>query len=217
MGGRVAAVLVILAVGVGVGRGTRADPPPERFARYVEHGAVPPGLNDLAPLLRVEQYQGRVELTGGFRNCTLVLAAYRGGKPVALPDAEADLGAEAETGRALRYGVQVVDLDYLPLGGGKKGHCRMRFVLRHPDGATSAVERDVPKDLIDLSQCSNMRFTERAAAGDEVPLFWLKAGGTVPGKDVPTKDLVTSEWAKDGALLIAALRFNDRGNGKGRK
>lgn len=221
MGGRLTAAAVV-AVGVGIGWGLRAGPPPERFARYVDHGAVMPGVNDLAPVLRIKQYQGRVELNSGFRRCKLVLAAYKDGKPVDLPDAEADLLAGAETACTLRYGVQVVDLDYVPLGGGKKNHCRMRFALAHPEEsasgvATSWLERDVPKDLIDLSKCSNMRFTERAATRNEVPLFWLKAAGTVPGPAVPSKELVESKWSKDGTVLIASLRFDDRDEGKGRK
>ena len=100
-----------LAVGAGIGMGLRADPPPERFARHVEHGFVQPGLNDLAPLLHVQQYQGRVELTSGFRRCKLVLAAYKDGKPANLPGSEEDLLADAETSCTLRYGVQVADLD----------------------------------------------------------------------------------------------------------
>src|SRR3954469_2236030 len=128
MGGRLVAI-GLAAAGVAVGWAVRADPPraadsrQEYFARYVEHGAVRPGLNDLAPVLHIDQYQGRVELTSGFRGCKLVLSAYKDGKPADLPDAESDLGAEAETSSTLRYGVQVVDLDYLPLGGAKKSHC----------------------------------------------------------------------------------------------
>ncbi len=215
MGRRVVA-LGLVAAGVAIGWAVRADPArpdarrPEHFARYVEHGAIQPGLDDLAGILHVEKYQGRVELTGGFRNCKLVLAAYKDGKPVTLPDAEADFGAQAETNCTLRYGVQVVDLDYLPLGGAKKNHCRMRFAFRNPDGSTAGLERDVPKDLLDVSKCSNMRFTERAATDTEVPLFWLKQGGTVPGPDVAGKDEVVSKYTKDGAVLIASLRFNDR-------
>jgi hypothetical protein len=201
---------LVVGWAVGADRDRPAAPRPEHFARYVEHGAVQPDLNDLAGMLRIEKYRGRVELTSGFRTCKLVLEAYKGGKPVALPDPEADLGADAETAGTLRYGVQVADLDYLPLGGGKKGHCRLRFALRHPDGAASWLERDVPKALLDLSKCSNVRFTERAAAGKEVPLFWLKAGGAVPGPEVPGKEEVVSKWAKDGAVLVASLRFDDK-------
>ena len=186
------------------------EPPPARFARYVDHGFVQPGLNDLAPLLHIRRYQGRVELNSGFRHCKLVLAAYKDGKPVTVPDAEADLMADAETNCTLRYGVQVADLDYLPLGDAKKHHCRLRFMLQHPDGATSWLERDIPKDLLDLSQCSNLGFNERAATNREVPLFWFKVGGTIPGPTVPSKQLVETKWAKDGPVLIASLLFSDR-------
>lgn len=208
--------LGLVAAGVAIGWAVRADPAkpeagrPEHFARYVSHGAVEPGLDDLAGVLHVEKYTGRVELTSGFRGCKLVLAAYKDGKPVELPDAETDLMADAETNCTLRYGVQVVDLDYLPLGGAKKNHCRMHFAFRNPDGSTAALDRDIPKGLLDVSKCSNMRFTERAATDTAVPLFWLKQGGTVPGPDVAGKDEVVSKYTKDGAVLIVSLRFNDR-------
>jgi hypothetical protein len=214
MGRRLVAIGLV-AAGAAVGWAVRADPPraadsrPEYFARYVEHGAVQPGLNDLAPVLHIDQYQGRVKLTSGFRSCKLALTAYKDGKPAELPDAEADLGAVAETSSTLQYAVQVVDLDYLPLGGAKKGHCRLRFTLRHPDGATDALERDIPKALIDLSKCSNLGFSERAATGTEVPLFWLKAGGVIPGPDDMTREDVVAKGAKDGAVLIVSLRFNE--------
>ena len=201
--------VAMVAVAAGIAWELRADVPPERFARYVDHGFVQPGLNDLAPLLHVKQYQGRVELNGGFRHCKLVLAAYKDGKPVNLPDSEADLLADAQTACTLRYGVQVADLDFLPLGDAKKNHCRLRFMLQQQDGATSALERDIPKDLLDLSHCSNMAFNERAATNSEVPLFWFKVGGVIPGPTVPSKELVESKWAKDGAVLIASLRFDD--------
>jgi hypothetical protein len=206
----------LLAVVFGIDWGVKADnPPPRRFARYVDHAAVEPKIDDLASVLHIERYRGKVELTSGFRSCKLVLAAYKDGKPVDLPDAATDLGAEAEMSSTLTYAVQVVNLDYLPLGGGKKGDCRLRFALKHPDGATSAVERDVPKSLIDLTKCSNMGFTERAATDNEAPLFWLKVGGTIPGgPDVATKDQAVAEYAKDGSVLIVSLRFNDRDAGK---
>jgi hypothetical protein len=49
-----------------------------------------------------------------------------------------------------------------------------------------------------------------AMRATEVPLFWLKQAGTIPGPDVPTKRLVESKYAKDGAVLIVSLRFNHR-------
>jgi hypothetical protein len=86
----------------------------------------------------------------------------------------------------------------------------VHFAFRLPDGSTAGLDRDIPKDLLDASKCSNMRFTERAATAKEVPLFWLKQGGTVPGPDVAGKDEVVSKYTKDGAVLIVSLRFNDR-------
>jgi hypothetical protein len=210
----------LLAAGIAVGWGVRAEPPraqrAEPFARYVEHGYKELDLNDLAPILHIERYVGQVQLNSAYRNASLVMAAYRNGKPVELPGAEAEVLPGAETNSAIRYAVQVVDLDYLRLGDAKKDHCRMRFALRIPEVGRVAVERDIPKDVIDLSKCSNLGFTERAATETEVPLFWLKQGGTVPGPTVASKGEVVDKWTKDGRVLIVSLRFNDR-KGKGGK
>src|SRR5437763_16713372 len=100
MKGRVLAV-GLLAAGAAVGWGARGEPPPERFARYVEHGFKQGGIEDLAPVLHVERYGGQVQLNSGFRGVRLAVAAYKDGKPVELPDAEADLLGGAETGCTL--------------------------------------------------------------------------------------------------------------------
>jgi len=209
------AAVGLLAAGIAIGWGVWAAPPsPEPFARYVDHGFKSGDIQDLAPVLHVERYGGQVQLNSGFHSVKLALAAYKDGKPVELPDAEADLLSEAEMNCTLKYAVHVIDLDFLQLGSAKKNHCRMRFTLRGPDGATTWAERDVPKDVIDLSHCSNVGFTERAATNTEVPLFWLKTGGTIPGPNVATKQEVIEKWTKDGSVLIVSLRFNNSKKGK---
>jgi hypothetical protein len=56
-----------------------------------------------------------------------------------------------------------------------------------------------------------MAFNERATTSHEVPLFWLKVGGVIPGPTVPSRELVESKYAKDGPVLIASLRFDSQG------
>src|SRR5207253_11237711 len=108
------------------------------------------------------------------------LTAYKDGKPVELPDSEDRVAGDQDTAGTVQFAVDIVDLDFLPLGGGKKGHCRLRASFEWPDGSFSAVERDVPKQVIDLSDSSKLTFREAASTGREVPLLWFAKGGAVP-------------------------------------
>jgi hypothetical protein len=108
-----------------------------------------------------------------------------------------------------------VDLDFLPLGDGKKSHCRLHASFRWPDGSSGSVHRDIPKTIIDLSKCSNLTFTETASEGREVPLFWLLTGSEIP-LNLKTREQVLQKVQK-GRLLFFTLRFNDPEGGKGKK
>jgi hypothetical protein len=185
------------------------------LARYVDGGVKAPRLGDLAEVLRIQQLHGKAELKGGFNNVTLVLAAYKDGKQADLPGREIPLFGAYETYGTIAYAVQIVDLDFLPLGGGKKGHCRLHFSFRWPDGSSASAERDIPKSVIDLSRCSNLTFTEAASAGRAVPLFWLLNGGKIP-LDVKTTEQVLQKVDK-GDILLVTLRFNDREKAKNEK
>jgi hypothetical protein len=209
MTGRLAGVS-LLAAGVAVGCAVRAEPPrPEYFARHVEHGFKQGGIEDIAAALHIERYGGQVELNSGFSKVRLGIEAFKTGQRIDLPGAEGDLLVDAETNSTLRYAVHIIDLDFLRLGDAKKNHCRMRFTLRGPEGETVALERDIAKDVIDLLHISNIAFDERAATSGEVPLFWFKQGGVVPGPRVASKDEVVEKWTKDGSVLIVSLRFGD--------
>ncbi len=137
----------------------------------------PEGPGDPGPLLRIKQLEGDVELNAGFTNMGLVVEAYKGGKPVELPDSKASLpGASLRTAGRARYAAQVVDLNFLPLAGAKKGHCRLRLTVFPPEGVKVSVERDIPKDVIDLSRSSDFAFTEVASTNQEAPLLWFGTG-----------------------------------------
>src|SRR5689334_22069780 len=112
---------------------TAADPaarPAPSLARYVDGGVKPSQLGDLAEVRRIQQLRGKAELNSGFNNVTLVLAAYKDGKKVDLSDREIPLFGAYETTGTISYAVQMVDLDFLPLGDGKKGHCRLHASFR---------------------------------------------------------------------------------------
>lgn len=185
------------------------------LARYVDGGAKLSQPGDLAEVLRIQQLRGKAELNSGFNNVTLVLAAYKDGKKVDLPSSEIPLFGAYETSGTISYTVQIVDLDFLPLGDGKKGHCRLHTSFRWPDGSSGSVERDIPKSTIDLTKCSNLTFTETASEGREVPLFWLLTGEEV-SLNLKTREQVLKKVQK-GNLLFFTLRFNDPEGGKGKK
>jgi hypothetical protein len=208
----------VLILSIGLLLAGCADPPEPQSggrARYVEGGAKKPQAGDLAGVLRIEQMRGRAELRAGYRNATLVLTAYKDGKPVELPDNEDRVAGGHDSAGTVKFAVDIVDLDFFPLGGGKKGHCRLRASFEWPDGSFSAVERDVPKQVIDLSDSSKMAFTEAASAGREVPLLWFVKGGPVP-VTAKTKEQVL-ERVKAGQLLFVTLRFDDPEKGKGKE
>jgi hypothetical protein len=210
-------MVCVLAAGVALGWAVRAEPPrPESFARYVDHGISRGDINDLGPLLHIERYQGQVKLNTGFRTARLVIAAYKKGQPVELPNSDAELPIQEDTACDLKYVVQVADLDFLRLGDAKKNHCRMRMTLREPEGATVTLEHDIAKDVIDLSKVSNIGFDERAATSGETPLFWFKQGGVIPGPRVASKDEVIEKWTKDGSVLLMSLRFGDAKKPRGK-
>ena len=162
----------------------------------------------MAGVLRITQIRGKAQLNTGYRNVTLVLAAYKDGKLVEMPDSEARLLNSHETRGTIEYAVDIVDLDFLPLGSGKKGHCRLRASFAWPDGSSGWAERDIPKSIIDLAgSTGKMAFTEAASAGREVPLLWFVGGREVP-LTAETREQVL-ERAKAGPLLFVTLRFDD--------
>jgi hypothetical protein len=178
-----------------------ADQPREPFVRYVEGGAKPELIGDLAQVLRIKQLEGKVQLNRGFHNVTLVFAFYKDGKKVDLPQSEEGLFGSYESSGVIGYAVQMVDLDFLPLGDGKKGHCRLRAAFRMPDESTVSLEKDIPKSTIDLTRSSSFRFTELASTEREVPLLWLKTGREFP-LNLKTMEQVM-EKAKEGSLLCS--------------
>lgn len=198
----------VLAVWRRDGRADAAERRPEYFVRKVAGWSRPERPGDLGPLLRIKQLEGYVELNSGFTNMSLVVDAYKEGKPVELPDSHVSLrGASLDTSGKIRYAAQVVDLDFLPLADGKKGHCRLRLTFFLPEGAKVSVERDIPKDVIDLSRSSDFAFTEVASTNQEVPLLWSRTGRKT-ALQAKTKDDVIKEH-QEGAILLLTLRFND--------
>jgi hypothetical protein len=207
-----AIVAAVLGTSLVIGRDKPAERRPEHFVRHVTGSAKKERLGDLAALLRVEQLEGRVELNSGFRNATLVLAAYKDGRKVDLPESEVPLGASYETNGTIVYAVQIADLDFLPLGDGKKKHCRVRVSFRWPDESTAFVETDVPKDVIDLSGSSNQSFTGAANTDRVVPLWWLRKGKEIKLQLKTPEEVIAGH--KEGAILLLSLRFNDPERGK---
>jgi hypothetical protein len=104
--------------------------------------------------------------------------------------------------------IQAVDLDYLPLGDAKKGHCQVLFKTGLRGVSSTSSTEDVPKEFFDFSKLGQGGyFTASASSGKEIPLFWiltdtkyLMAAGTVA-------DLI--QFNPKAKLAIAYLRLFD--------
>jgi hypothetical protein len=209
-----AAVLAFGLLGAGAGLVTRpmraadAEPekPPEaggKLARKIT--PLQPGAGDLATVLQVYQTGCEIELGAVPERAALgvKLEFYKKGR-------KADFTLPCPTHqrpggfpRRIRISLLAVDLDYLPLAGGKKGHYRVH-VCENISGRSCGVE-DVPKEVFDFSQIRTSSVLSVAdGSPTEVPLFFV-AAQTGISTDANTVQQVIEDY-KEGDLLIAYLR-----------
>ncbi|HVC94229.1 MAG TPA: hypothetical protein VND64_11090 [Pirellulales bacterium] len=99
--------------------------------------------------------------------------------------------------------MNLIDTDFLTLGDGKKGHCRLHMKLSISGGGRSTIATtmlDVPKEECDLSKMTGgSDFGPEASNKDRIPLFWMidsrtasRIGGNTPEavvKNNPKGDL----------------------------
>lgn len=76
-----------------------------------------------------------------------------------------------------RVALLAADLDYLPLAGGHKNHCRMKItcgVFSDSGNAQGSTEIEVPKEVFDFSRVNcQAYFPIEAASATEMPLFYF--------------------------------------------
>jgi RNA polymerase sigma factor (sigma-70 family) len=90
-----------------------------------------PDFGDTASILHIQKRSAEVQFRGKVNAAELVLQFYKDGKPAGQVPAFAniDVSGIADKPDAARVSLQAADLDYLPLAGGEKGHCRLRMEL----------------------------------------------------------------------------------------
>ena len=195
---------------IGYGRAPAADDAkPTKPGQSAARVAVTePDVGDVASILHIIKRSGEVQFRGPVGKAALKLELYKDGKRLNFR-AEAGLidmtGVDQKPDKA-RFSVQIADLDYLPLGGGEKGRCRLQMNLQlglpNPGGVSGA--EDVPKSMMDLSGLTGFgSFPPAASSATEVPLFYL-IGNThnVIGADTPAEVVAKNEKAD---VLIVSL------------
>jgi len=112
------------------------------------------------------------------------------------------------------FAIQVVDLDYLSLGGGKAGHWRLIAKLKFA-GAVSTARRDIAKDKFDfdrMSQHVDGPFDPTDETPREFPLFFILYPKPDANKEVTIRAGRPSQLIKqipDASLLIVQMVFED--------
>lgn len=166
-----------------------------------------PALGDLASVLHIHKSYCEVEFRTVPRSVTLRVEfeLYKKGQKTGL-----DLGGGGaiqiadRVYKQAKISLQAVDLDYLPLAGGQKRHCRVQVDLE-VDSIQSGSGTDIPKATFDFSQVrGNSGFSVEAGSPTEVPLFFLVANinKIIGGNTV--KEVIDRN--QEGELLIAFLR-----------
>jgi hypothetical protein len=145
----------------------------ERLAKKVT--VKEPALDDTAVALHIQKRSGEVELTRKAESWAVRFDFYKDGiKTKTMTEARLGWANGAEAGK---FSLQAVDLDYLPLKGSKKDHCRVECRLSVTDvsgSATHGMTQDIPKSLFDFSKGpGGGSFAATASSKTEVPLFWL--------------------------------------------
>jgi hypothetical protein len=189
-----------------IARAGDGDPKPQVTSVTVRD----PAIDDVDQLLHITRRSGRVVLGADAPTGRLEIEFYEGGKklPITIRGGGYDVRRSPADKRTVDFSLQAADLDWLKLGDGPKGHCRVMLKLATASvGATAT--NDVPKDLFDFRQVTGgSSFDAKAATATDVPLFWLvtDTNWVVGG---PTVEKVI-ELNPKGKLAIAFLRLGER-------
>jgi hypothetical protein len=185
--------------------------PPKTIARAIHaEGSKAGSIEDT---LHIRKASGTLELNRKVTRARLTIDLYRGGKKVRSESSSVSV-QPAQAADVVRFTVQVIDLDYLPLGGGKKGHCRIVMTQELGTHITSTYTKDVAKDVFGgpMNSFGFQQFGPAAGSATVAPLFsmvvatrpdangqtGIHGGGTVEG-------VVQENQAND--VLIARLVF----------
>jgi hypothetical protein len=165
-------------------------------------------VDDIADALGIKKRSGAFELRREARGARLVLDFYQGGKCVQTCSTNA--GSLKATSQG-EFSIQIVDLDYLPLGGAKPGHLRLRVKLKFA-GSTGSTQKDIAKDKIGFgNQQATARFEPTDGTPRDAPLYFTlytesDAKSMIINSGTPAEQVKQHPHA---SLLIVRLVFED--------
>jgi hypothetical protein len=155
-------------------------------------------FDSIAEDLRIIQRSGSVELSTPRKVARIVVDLYRDGRPLDRYNQIIGTGVNGDEIGLVRFSCNIVDMDYLMLGDGKKGHCRLKLKLGINNSGGGLVT-DVPKERFDLSKIiGGGGFTPKASGKEKVPVCWMIGSN--------------SEGAHGGNTLEDVIRFNAKGD-----
>lgn len=172
--------------------------------------AIEPELGDLHSLLHVQNYSGSFSMQGNVSELGFRIDFYKNGQKTSESFAGGWESFKEPKPRSGKFSIQVADLDYLPLGGGKKGTVRFYVALTVLDkgAGTIAWEHDIPKAVFDPSK--PMRgggtFSGEALEKGGIPLIWrLAQDGNRVGTGSSPDEVLKENPVAD--ILVANLLF----------
>lgn len=196
-------LIVILLVRV---EATSGGEPAPALASFRQ--APPAPVGDLSHVLKIREVSGEYRLTQKATEVRLRLDFYKKGEKLedwtrkfgraTTPELAADSGQVA---------VQIVNLDYLPLGEAKPGHHRISMQVTL-DKETSSMSFDIPKTAFDVSEVYALQaFRAKDESTTQAPLFHIIGGGvgTVRGGGRTAEEVVRDN--PEGDVLVATLEF----------
>jgi hypothetical protein len=128
--------------------------------------------DSFAEVLHITQKSGTIDLSDAVSAAAYIeIDMYRKGKK--LPTVLKGLGSSDSTSDRIRFALNVVDMDYLTLGDGKKQHCRLHFKVGVGKvGASSTF--DVPKKECEFSKLTLVNdFGIKEGDGNRIPVCWM--------------------------------------------
>jgi len=167
-----------------------------------------PEFGSIAEPLHIIQESGVIELSGDVAKAVIEIEHYREGRQLPAPVKSIGVrpGASGGDRDRIRFALSFVDSDFLTLGDGKKGHCRLLIKLR-AGGVTSTTTHDVAKKECDFSKMTNGgHFGPEASTAHRIPVFWMIDGRTasVIGGNTP-QDVLRKNPKGDLAIVYVRL------------
>jgi hypothetical protein len=136
------------------------------------------GFDDTADILNIVRHSGEVILSPGrLPSAYLAIDVYIDGQKQqrTIEGSHTNWSQNVNVqGKPIDFCIQIADLDYLPLGDGKKGHSRVLLNWIPRGGGSDGFAQDVAKEFFDFSRHGQVGyFSAKESFGNEIPLFYI--------------------------------------------